>query len=385
MAKKRRKKYPKMPNGYGSISYLGSGRRNPYAVYPPATEYYSSTGQMKHPKALCYVSDWNVGFAVLTAYKAGTYVEGMEKELNEMSLDGTNVSDLAQKLLADYSLVTRAEKKVENTCPTFAEVYEKFYDWKFNGKKKYSQSSMDSSRAAFKNCSTVHKKLIKEIKYEELQDIIDTSTLKHSSLELIHSCLKQTFKFAVAHGYVDYNPTILLKINIDDDDEHGVPFTEMDLRKLWKNQEDKTVEILLIMIYSGYRIGELSVIDVDLKKKCFTGGLKTKSSKERIVPIHSSIFPIVKRRMNEYGRLMERQAQTFRKDTNNVLEKLGIERHTPHDCRHTFSALCEKYNVNENDRKRMLGHSFGADITNSVYGHRTIDELRYEIEKIKIN
>ena len=41
--------------------------------------------------------------------------------------------------------------------------------------------------------------------------------------------------------------------------------------------------------------------------------------------------------------------------------------------------------MNENDRKRMLGHSFGADITNSVYGHRTIDELRYEIEKIKIN
>ena len=47
-------------------------------------------------------------------------------------------------------------------------------------------------------------------------------------------------------------------------------------RKLWENQEDKTVEIILIMIYSGYRIGELSEIDVDLKKKCFVGGLKTK-------------------------------------------------------------------------------------------------------------
>lgn len=30
----------------------------------------------------------------------------------------------------------------------------------------------------------------------------------------------------------------------------------------------------------------------------------------------------------------------------------------------------------------MMGHSFGNDITNSVYGHRSLDDLRTEIEKI---
>ena len=70
-----------------------------------------------------------------------------------------------------------------------------------------------------------------------------------------------------------------------------------------------------------------------------------------------------------------------------TLERLNITgnpKHTPHDCRHTFSALCEKYGVRENDRKRMLGHSFGNDVTNAVYGHRTLEELRAEIEKIKV-
>ena len=38
--------------------------------------------------------------------------------------------------------------------------------------------------------------------------------------------------------------------------------------------------------------------------------------------------------------------------------------------------------INENDRKRLMGHSFGKDITNSVYGHRELDDLRKEIEKI---
>ena len=32
----------------------------------------------------------------------------------------------------------------------------------------------------------------------------------------------------------------------------------------------------------------------------------------------------------------------------------------------------------------MLGHSFGNDITNGVYGYRTLEELRTEIEKIKV-
>ena len=76
----KRKKYPKLPNGYGSIRYLGKGRRNPYAVHPPTTEF-TLDGQPMVPKALCYVDDWIKGFTVLTAYKAGTYTPGMEKTL----------------------------------------------------------------------------------------------------------------------------------------------------------------------------------------------------------------------------------------------------------------------------------------------------------------
>ena len=33
---KKRKKHPKLPNGFGSIRYLGKNRHNCYAVHPPA-------------------------------------------------------------------------------------------------------------------------------------------------------------------------------------------------------------------------------------------------------------------------------------------------------------------------------------------------------------
>lgn len=114
------------------------------------------------------------------------------------------------------------------------------------------------------------------------------------------------------------------------------------------------------------------------------------SEKEkRIVPIHPAIYHFAEQKvLAQDGKLCVYTQQHHRKALfYPTLERLGIAgnpKHTPHDCRHTFSALCEKYGVRENDRKRMLGHSFGGDVTNAVYGHRTLEELRTEIEKIKV-
>ena len=53
----RRKKHSRLPNGYGSIRYLGKNRKNPYAVHPPA----NIDGD--RPAALCYVDDWMKGLS----------------------------------------------------------------------------------------------------------------------------------------------------------------------------------------------------------------------------------------------------------------------------------------------------------------------------------
>ena len=99
----KRKKYPKLPNGFGSIKYLGRNRRNPYGVYPPCTEF-TLDGIPVTKKALCYVDDWMKGFAILTAYQAGTYTEGMEYTLDMHNGTAAELNTLAQRILADYSL-----------------------------------------------------------------------------------------------------------------------------------------------------------------------------------------------------------------------------------------------------------------------------------------
>lgn len=102
----RRKKYPKLPNGYGSIKRLsGKNRTNPYGVYPPTKEF-DINGNPVPVKALCYVDDWYKGFTVLTWYKHGEYYPGREKELTESGSSDELGSQVA-KILSKYSQTQR--------------------------------------------------------------------------------------------------------------------------------------------------------------------------------------------------------------------------------------------------------------------------------------
>ncbi len=350
---RRHKKRMKLPNGFGSIKYLGEGRRRPYGVYPPVTEY-TFKGPVS-PKALAYTVTWEEGYEILTAYN-------MEKEGKILVNHGTFI----------------------DRSPTFAEVYDRYFQEKFhNSPRKLSKAAMGSTRAAFKNCSAIHGMQFGQLRYEDLQDILNKCPLKHASLELIVSLLHQMYQYALKYEIARKDYSAFLYIPKADDDEAGEPFTEGELRALWANREDPIVEMLLIMCYSGFRIKAYTDIRVDLGQRSLTGGVKTKAGKGRTVPIHTAILPLVARRHDGSGNLLGSSTSCFRTRMYAALKQLGLTRHTPHDCRHTFSMLCEKYGVNENDRRRMLGHSFGNDITNATYGHRTLGDLRAEIEKIK--
>lgn len=355
----RRKKHPKLPNGFGSIKYLGKGRYKPYGVYPPVTQY-TSTGPVT-PQALAYVETWDEGYEILATRKLEN--EGKIKIQTGIYIDRT---------------------------PAFKEVYEEFYKEKYRNQLKEGKktASMYSSQAAFRNSSTLHDIQFGQIRYKDMQDILNDCTLKHSSQELIVSLMHQMYAYAIKYDIVDKDYSTSLFIPISDDDEHGVPFTHDELQILWNNKTDPIVEMILIMCYSGFRITEIVKLDVNLEEKYFHGGIKTVAGKGRNVPIHSGIYNMVVHRPQK--NMLGCTAANFRIQMHNKLQSLNIsyastgEKHTPHDCRHTFSVMCEEYKVNENDRKRMLGHSFGSDITNGIYGHRTIEDLRKEIEKIKI-
>lgn len=347
---RKRRKYKKLPNGFGCIRKLSGNRSRPFAAYPSTKEFHNNGSPVSQP-AIGYYEDWYQAFDALREFNSNPY-------------------DLVHKDI------------------TFTELFELYFKDKYidNKKKKFSQSSIDSTKAAFKNCSALHSKKFKELRKCDLQSVLDHCPLKHSSLELIVTLFRQMYKFAKENDitYKDYSEFV--KINIPDDDESGEPFTQEELDILWNNKDNETVQFILIMIYSGFRIKAFETIEINHKEKYFKGGVKTNAGKGRIVPIHNSIFAYVLNFNPDKFKAVSFRTKKFYP----VLQQLGIaktlsgKKHTPHDCRHTFSWLCDKYKVDELSKHLIMGHSLGNDIEKSVYGHRTIDELRAEINKIQV-
>lgn len=276
MAKKR-KKYPKLPNSFGTIRYLGGNRRNPFAVHPPAV-LDEKTGKPVRPPAICYVDDWIKGFTVLTAYKAGTYQPGMERDL-EIS-PTTDVDTLITRLIADYNTIKGVEDKhPEIKKLTFSEVYEKFYTWKFPEGSKLSYSSKIAYQTAYSNCTTLYNRIFEDLKAPDLQKVIDDCPLKRQSLMAILTLFKQMYKYAVYSEIVTENKALYVHVNADNDTEHGTPFSDQEMQVLWNNTDNQEVQLILIMCYSGWRIGEVLKLTTNLEERYFQGGIKTKAGK----------------------------------------------------------------------------------------------------------
>lgn len=380
----KRKRHQRLPSGWGSIRYLGKGRRNAYAVHPPCTAQDQDTGRYIRPPALCYVDDWYVGFAVLNAYRAGTYHPGDEVGYRDaLSGSGGDVDKFVERILTDAGRAPASDK-----LPTFAEVYAQWHEWKCgpNAAKELSRAQINKFAAGYKNLSSIHDKEFAKLTVDALQAVINSKadTLGKSSLDIMKGLLHQVYAWAESRDMVEKNLAkhIIIPASAKED-EHGIPLTEDDIRLLWQHKDDPDCELALCLCYSGHRIGEYAEVEVDLKAGCFRGGLKTEAGKGREVPIHPAIRELVENRLARQGSLLIRKVDTHGAKLSNALLAIGIEpRHTAHDCRHTFSMLCERYGVPENDRKRMMGHAFGNDVTNAVYGHRSLDDLRKSIELI---
>lgn len=156
--------------------------------------------------------------------------------------------------------------------------------------------------------------------------------------------------------------------------------------------------MILVGIYSGWRPQELAVLkiaDVDLANMFYSGGLKTDAGKNRIVPIHPLLADLVTK---NYNQAVETGSEYLFNDPDGqqgthltydkyrgrfrkVMDRLGMD-HKPHDTRHTFITKAKEVDMNEYILKMIVGHEI-RDITEKVYTHRTLEDLKNEMKKIE--
>ena len=330
------------PNGYGSVVKLSGNRRKPYAVRK--TIGFNSKG---HP---IYKS---IGYAA-------TKAEGL-------------------MLLAEYN---REPYDIDLHKITVEEVYSR---WSARDFSKMSKSSADVLRSVWKHCKGVYKLRYSELKAYQMQECIDSCGRGYSTKSAIKTLFYHLDRYALELDIVTKcNSSLISSPPVPETKKR--PFTPDEIDAVWNAVNEPWVDSVLVFLYMGWRISELLSIktaDVDIEAGTITGGTKTKSGKNRIVPIHSRIMPMIQKRYeenNEYLFSCENKkctAARYYTIWNTIMNGLSIS-HTPHECRHTFRSRLDSAGANKVCIDLLMGHK-SKEVGERVYTHKTFEELKQTI------
>lgn len=339
------------PNGYGCIKRLSGNRRRPFVFV------VSMEGKQK---------------------PIGYFPTQLEAEIYAADYNKTHKNTS----LADHRL-------------TFEELYHRWLS-RHIADTDPSASAVCGYKNAFRHCSVLHGMPYAEIKYSDYQRIIDDmrkTGLSYSSVKKVRSLISLMEAYAGKIEAGGKNYAELLSLGRNRPVHPHKPFSRQKINRLW-NALDTTpgVDTVLILLYTGMRVGEmLRLLKSDINQRQHL--IRITRSKTvagiRTIPIHHRIQGIITNRLQSPGQYLitdsagkpysySRFCDLWRK----VMQAINATCHTTHDCRHTVATLLDNAGANETAKRRILGHA-GGDITERVYTHKGLWQLRRCIELLK--
>ena len=334
------------PNGYGSVVKLSGNRRRPYVVRK------------------------TVGFddRAYPIYEIIGYYESRKDALMA----------LAQYNSKPYDL--NLSKK------TFSELYKL---WKKTAFPKMGNSLKTAHEASYKHCERIYNVPYKDLRKADMQRCIDECGLSYATQTNIRNLFVQLDKFAYDNDIISkcYSANLTtaekevkIKRNL---------YTNDQVKLLYDHIGEECVDETLFMLFTGCRVTEMLTlkqenIDYDQQTLCF--GIKTAAGKNRIVPIHEKILPILQTHKDTFlfskwfAKGEEKAYRSFRYHFELMNDKLGMK-HTTHDARHTVRSKLDSAEANKVCIDLIIGHKNG-DVGERVYTHKTIEELKTAMSKL---
>lgn len=338
----------RLPNGFGRITKIRNQKlRKPYRVMVTVGKDHNGRpiGRILKPEG--YFKTYNEAYVALVKYHDNPY------DLDSMI--------------------------------TMNELYNKWSEQHFE--KLKSEGTKQNITSTWKKATGIYNMQVREVRTRHLKGCIDRADATITVKKRLKTIFNMMFDYAVMYDLVDKNYARELRLDLTDEHEHHIAFTEEELEILWQNITYPFVDVLLIQCYSGWRPREILNIKtnkINLDQNIIIGGMKTEAGKERIVPIHPAIRDLIVGKYhidNEY--LIEASYDTYRRGLIKIYKEFGLNPdHKPHDGRKTFVTLAKKYNVDEYAIKRIIGHSI-SDLTEDVYTERSNEWLYNEICKIR--
>lgn len=376
---RKKKGRPKLPNGFGQISEIKNRNlRNRFRVMVTVGKTSEGKPISKLLKPNAYFKTYNEAYEALVEYNKNPY------DLNTSSI-------------------------------TMTELYEK---WSKEYLKTVATSNVRSIQSAWNYCSVLYEMRVADVRAKHLKKCIDGASREGkgkiiqasaNTKSRIKSIFNLMFDYANENDLVEKNYARTFNVSdkilkeVEEVKRGHISFTDKEMEILWKNVDKiPYVDVILIQCYSGWRPQELGLIElnrVDLNNWVFAGGMKTDAGMNRLVPIHSKIRPLIKKRYEEAININSKYLinctdsqrkndikmtyDKYRHRFRSIRDKLNLNpEHRAHDPRKQFITMAKRYNLDEYAIKYIVGHRI-YDVTEKVYTDRTVQWLKDEMEKIK--
>ncbi len=344
------------PNGFGCVYKANGNRRKPY-IARITTGWDEETGKQL--------------FKIIGSFASSTEARNALLEYNSNPYD------------------------LDNAKVTFSELYEQ---WSAEKYPRLSQSMILSYKNAYRACKPIYDMQFILIRKPHLQMLINDSSKTYSGKERMKMLVSQMSQFAIENDIAqkDYSSFVDLGIKPDKTLKR-IPYTEDEIKKLYKSIHIyRYTDTILMMIFSGVRPSELLLVEttnVHLTENYFICGIKNANSKNRKVPISKFVKPFFEKYYNEAivsgskWLIQNTEGQQMKYSNYNrdkfhkIMERLEMT-HMPHDARHSFASFMDKIAANKLCTQIIMGHS-PKILINSVYVHKTMEELQFEIDKLE--
>lgn len=267
------------------------------------------------------------------------------------------------------------------TSPTFSALYK---EWSTTHYQNITAKKIQQYQHVYDESVPLHKMRFADIGVRHFQAVMDAQKNTYAVRKIFKSVYSMMSDYAMRCGYVTTNYARLCVVPSAEKPNKRA-FTMDEIEKLWDEWNanvDPIAGTALIMIYTGMRWGEISTIkpeNIYLNDGYMLGGIKTETSKQGEILIVDAIKPIVQTLMLPNNLISVMSTEGFRATFDALQERLGIQRHTVHECRHTTATILASLGVQPAIISEIMRHSSYAQTM--AYTHVSREEKLNNLSK----
>ncbi|MDY2918851.1 MAG: tyrosine-type recombinase/integrase [Anaerococcus sp.] len=298
---------------------------------------------------------------------------------------------------------------------TFAALYDKYKDT--NAYIKLSDKTQRRYETSFARFEELHDTNIHDIKYSDLQDVLDQMELegyektmangeiKHmdyskSSIERLKHLVSKVYTIAIKNDMIQLDLSKYLEVGGVGIRRKKEIFSKEDIERLYTSiPHNPDAMHVLNLIFTGMRTGEylnLKTENINLEENLITDfGEKTEAGRKRKMFIHPKVKDImtylvdqsktgyIVETKKEDGEVYRPSDTTFYKRIYYpALQKASIEKKIPYSCRYTFATIAHYSGISDKALQKLMGHT-NFNITANSYIQDLDEYIWNEFSKIK--